>query len=113
MGTLWLEIETALAPILGQQGVAALFKRSLYLTGAAHPWLTGRHEGAQPAVDLLTFKALLAQQTSAEAAAGASALLQQFHDLLSSLVGPSLTERLLRSVWAKPLSGSHAQDTSQ
>ena len=38
--------------------------------------------------------------------------LQTFHELLATLVGPSLTERLLRSVWADSSSGPPAQDTS-
>jgi len=112
MGTLWQEIETALAPILGQQGVAALFGRSLHLTAKGHPWLAARHEAASSTMDLTALKAALSQQDSAEAASGGSALLRTFHELLSSLVGPSLTERLLRPVWAQPTSGSPAQDTS-
>ena len=43
---------------------------------------------------------------------GGGALLQTFYELLASLVGPSLTERLLRSVWAHSSSGPPAQDTS-
>jgi DNA-binding GntR family transcriptional regulator len=49
--------------------------------------------------DLAALKALLSRQTSADAASGGAAFLHAFHDLLSSLVGHSLTERLLRSVW--------------
>jgi hypothetical protein len=108
----WQEIDAALTPIIGQRGVAALHKRSLYLTGAAHPWLAGMHEGVQSTMDLATLKSVLAQQSSADAEAGGGALLQTFHELLASLVGPSLTERLLRSVWANSLSGPPAQDTS-
>lgn len=107
----WQEIDAALTPIIGQRGVAALHKRSLYLTGAAHPWLAGMHEGVQSTMDLATLKSVLAQQSSADAEAGGGALLQTFHELLASLVGPSLTERLLRSVWANSSSGPPAQDT--
>jgi hypothetical protein len=37
----WQLIDTALSPIIGHGGVAALYKRSLYLTGRVHPWLVG------------------------------------------------------------------------
>lgn len=69
------------------------------------------HQGVQTTVDLAALKAILAQQDSETATAG-GALLQTFYELLASLVGPSLTERLLRSVWENPLSGPPAQDTS-
>jgi hypothetical protein len=46
------------------------------------------------------------------AAAGGSALFLRFHDLLASLVGASLTDRLLRSVWTHSSAVSPVQDTS-
>jgi hypothetical protein len=106
------EIDAALRLIIGPRGVVGLYKRSLYLTGLAHPWLAGTHEGVQTAVDLAALKSVLAQQTSANATAGGGTLLQTFYELLTSLVGSSLTERLLRSVWENSLSGAPAQDTS-
>jgi hypothetical protein len=108
----WQEIDTALGPIIGQRGVAALYKRSLFLTGAAHPWLAAIHGNVRTSIDFAALKSVLVQQGSADAAAGGGALLHTFHELLTSLVGPSLTERLLRSVWANALGTSPAQDTS-
>jgi hypothetical protein len=40
-----------------------------------------------------------------------AALLQNFHELLVSLIGASLTERLLRPVWDIPPSGDAVQET--
>lgn len=108
----WQEIDAALSPIIGQHGVAMLYKRSLYLIGPAHPWLAGTHEGVKTAVDLSALKSVFAQQSSTSAAAAGGAFLQTFYDLLSSLVGPSLTERLLHPVWAQLSSGPPAQDIS-
>jgi hypothetical protein len=51
------------------------------------------------------------QQAAAEAAAGGNALFLTFHELLSSLVGASLTDRLLRSVWTHSSPDSPVQDT--
>jgi len=108
----WLEIDAALRPIIGHGGVVALYKRSLYLTIPAYPWFAGAHDGVHTAMDLATLKAMLAQQSSVDAAAGCGTLLLTFKELLTSLVGLSLTERLLRSVWANSFSGPPAQDNS-
>ena len=88
--------------------------RSLHLIDAAYPWLADMHqgEGVQAKIDLPALHAILALQEGNTAAAAGGALLQTFSELLASLVGPSLTERLLRSVWENPLSGTTAQDTS-
>lgn len=112
MVSTWREIDAALTPIVGSRGVIALYKRSLYLTGVAHPWLAGMNEVSQAEIDLTALKSVIAQQSSADAALGGNALLHTFYELLGSLVGPSLTERLLRSAWADSSSGPPAQDTT-
>jgi len=110
---MWQEIEAALTPIIGQRGVVALYRRSLHLTGSTHPWMAGTHEGVQTDMDLAALKSMFRQQNSANAARGGSALFQTFYELLASLIGPSLTERLLRSVWATSLGGPPAQDNTR
>ena len=112
MFAIWEEIDDALTPILGQRGMAALYDRSLHLAAAGHPWLAAPDERDPPAVGPAALKSALARRSSAVAMAGASAFLQTFHELLASLVGASLTERLLRPVWSIPSSGPPAQDTS-
>jgi hypothetical protein len=95
---------TALTPIVGPRGVAALYKRSLFLTSHQHPVLSGLHEGIQTTMDLSRLTTTLASLSEAEANTVGAALLQSFYELLSSLVGLSLTERLLSSLWDRPLS---------
>lgn len=112
LAAIWQEIEAVLAPILGQRGVAALYKRSLYLASPAHPWLGSLQEGIPAAMDLAALRAAVSQQSRGEAVAGGITLLSGFHSLLTSLVGPSLTERLLRSVCVNSSSGAPAQDPS-
>lgn len=112
MAETWQQIDAALSPIVGQRGVAALYARSLQVTARLHPWLAGQPDAAIVAMNLAGMKSAMAQQSGAEAAAGGAALLANFHDLLAGLVGPSLTERLLRSVWANFTRGPPAQDTS-
>ena len=108
----WRDINSTLNPIIGTRGVAALYRRSLFLQRQAHPWLAGALDGPATGIDLAVLKSVLAQQDSDAAAAAGGAALQTFHELLTNLVGASLTERLLRSVWATFLSGPAAKDTS-
>lgn len=100
----WQRIDAALSPIIGQTGVAALYKRSAYLSTQSHPWLTGTHEGVRTVVDLAALKSALAQQSNADAAAAGGAVLELFYELLAGLVGPALTEQLLHSVWTNSFS---------
>jgi hypothetical protein len=110
--TICQEISAALTPIVGARGVAALYERSLHLGTTAHPWLMAARTQGLQTLDTAALKTALSQQGAPAAAAGGSAFLEAFHALLSSLVGASLTERLLRTVWAHPTSGSSAQDPS-
>lgn len=107
----WGEIDQVLTPILGQRGVIALYKRSLFLCALQYPCLADLDLSVQPDIPLSELKPLLAQHHDLNAAAG-NAFFQMFHELLTSLVGASLTERLLRPVWENSLSGPPAQDTT-
>jgi hypothetical protein len=108
---IWLRIDAALAPIIGHGGVAALYERCLYLTRIDHPWLLAAHQHALAAGQFVeTLRTALAQQTRTDAAVAIGALLQTFLDLLTSLIGAELTERLLQSVWDQPSSGPAVRD---
>jgi hypothetical protein len=102
----WQCIAKALTPIIGPRGVAALLTRSLHLTAQAYPWL----EGMKTDVDVAALKPLLAAQTGDVAAAATTLLLRTFRDLLSALIGYSLTVRLLRSALPAFLIDPPAQD---
>ena len=111
VGSSWRDIDLALIPVLGQGGVAALFKRSLHLASAAHPWLVLPADNPHEPSNLTVLKAALAQRPPADAAAGGGASLDAFTELLGSLIGPSLTERMLRPVWKNSTNTSSAQDS--
>jgi hypothetical protein len=108
--SIWDDVGEALTPIIGQSGVDALFKRSIYLTRTAHPCLHAVNENGLPTGGLAILQTVLAQQGSIEAIAANAALLQNFHEVLITLIGSSLTERLLRPVWEIPSSGDAAQE---
>lgn len=109
VGSSWKAIDSALSPILGSKGVAALYVRSLHLAGDRHPWLRNS-QGAKGAMDLSQLEAALSQQESEAAAAAGGAHLEILYDLLVSLIGASLTRQLLASAWDNPLERVPAKD---
>ena len=109
---LWKDVGRALSPIIGQAGVDALFKRSIYLSRDEQSCLASVLDNPAQPDALAALQTALAQQSGATAAAANIVLLQNFQDLLTSLIGLSLTERLLRPVWDKPSSGQAEQDTT-
>ena len=104
------DISAALTPIIGSRGVAALYKRSLYLTAQDHPTLLGLQEQVQAEIDPSPLMTALTPLSDTEATRIGGALLIAFYELISSLIGPSLTERLLRSLWDRPLSDPPASE---
>jgi hypothetical protein len=96
---LWRDVDTALGPIIGARGVLALLNRSLHLTAAQHPWLAAVHQDMALQTDLAALESLFARQHAAAALAGGTELLLAFRRLLGTLIGPALTERLLRLAW--------------
>lgn len=94
----WRAIDAALRPILGARGVEALYWRSLHLAAATQPWLLEAVDPTEAAIDLEALAAALAARPADSAEAGSRMLLDQFEQLLVSLVGASLTARLLATV---------------
>jgi hypothetical protein len=109
---MWRDVDAALSPIIGQRGVAALFKRSVLLIGQAHPSLVTAHQDVDVLGDFAALRITLEQQSSANAIATNDALLRKFSDLLINLIGESLTERLLHSVRDNLSSDGAVRETS-
>jgi hypothetical protein len=108
----WRELDATLSPIIGRRGVEALFKRSLLLTVPAHSSLIAAHWIVETEEDIDSLRTALKQQSVANAIATNGALLQQFVDLLTTLIGESLTERLLQSVLDNPPRHGAVQEPS-
>ncbi|CAI2798474.1 MULTISPECIES: hypothetical protein [Pseudomonas fluorescens group] len=106
------DMDAALTPIIGQQGCVALLRRSLHLSASKHARLAGLHDRVQAAPDRAELKALLLEQSEADALFFGEELLTTFYALLTTLIGPSLTARLLRDVWAPSLSDTPSQENS-
>ncbi|MEP7296111.1 MAG: hypothetical protein ABI702_07975 [Burkholderiales bacterium] len=108
----WREIDAALSPIIGLRGVAALFRRSVHVQQSAHPWLAGARVDADQVGDFAGLRAAFRGQLPQAASAANGALHQTFVDLLSGLIGPSLTERLIDPQFDLHANGPAVQDTS-
>jgi hypothetical protein len=108
----WTAIDAALSPVIGARGNAALYKRSLHLARAQHPWLAVAFEGAVQPGDYSALRDALAQQSATDASRAHEALLRTFNDLLSDLIGRSLTRRLLQAAWSPNSYGNAVQDDS-
>ena len=112
---LWRDVWSALSPIIGAAGFAALFERSVFLRMAEYPWLvnvSGLSNVKDPPLPgtFNTLRRELSQQAKADAAAANTALLQSLAQILGNLIGVSLTTRLLQPVWEKH--GHTTQDGS-
>lgn len=105
-------MDAALSPIIGQQGVAALYRRSLHLCVSKHSRLAGTYDSVQAFPDLTALKSVLVEQSEADALFFGEVLLTTFYELLTTLIGPSLTARLLRDVWEPTSSDTPSQENS-
>lgn len=106
------EMNTALVPIIGRKGVAALHRRSFFICAGTNSFLAQHLESLVISMDLIQLKSLLASQNQAEAKQFGELLLTTAFELLASLIGPSLSTRLLFDVWNKSSSAPSAQESA-
>lgn len=104
------QIVEALSPVIGKGGVDALLRRTFYLTGRSHPHLALVAAGNATAIDLAALRSGLGQQTTTYVVEFGIALLQTLDAVMTSLVGASLTQRLLGAVWSNLSTEPPAQD---
>jgi len=95
----WHQVAARLAPVIGAGGVDALFNRSRHLTSSAFPWLAIAGGHGDGVALLASLKALLEGREKDDAAEACIFLLVTFIDLLTTLIGESLTDRLLGPAW--------------
>lgn len=84
----WQAIHSAMAPVIGQRGSAALHHRCLHVARATYPWL----------------------DPACEAAAAHDSMVLAFLELLTTLIGEALTARLLQGVGDRPCDDISSQE---
>lgn len=97
---IWYEIIARMTPVIGTRGVDVLFARSLHLASAAFPCLAIDGETHEGTTLFTNFRARLESCDRHTAEEANYTLMITFTELLATLIGDSLTERLLSPIWA-------------
>ena len=90
--TTWSQLAEHLARVIGKGGVRVLLVRSVHVASKEFPWLAVSKGFDDPLEDL---RSNLAAHDAPVATAAAA-------ELLTTLVGPTLSNHLLAPVWASP-----------
>ena len=88
-----------LVPLLGENGVSALYARSLHLTRPEFPSLAIARDAEAADPPFTQLRMCLGRQPPAVAIEAASAFIATFCGVLTSLIGDAMTRRLLRDAW--------------
>lgn len=96
---LWTRVETVLRPVVGAQGVAALYGRSRQLAAEQHPWLKVDKAVNWKIMDLRVLRTQLAAQDAGAAVRASLEHMGQFDHLLGTLIGEVLKDQLLAPAW--------------
>lgn len=109
----WEQVTSQFVPLIGEGGVGVLYARSLHLTRSKFPWLAARQERQQTDSPYTDLRVSLERREPSEAIEACSALLVTFADLLTALIGETLTTRILHSAWATGGPDETAQEIQQ
>lgn len=98
----WHLMADRLAPVIGTKGVDILFRHSLYLTRTTYRWLEIAEDHGDNADLPASILARLSSREADTAAEAGYTLLVTFTELLATMIGESLTQRLLLPTWVLP-----------
>lgn len=96
----WRRIADQLSPLIGESGFCALFGRAIHMVGPDHAWLSPQQACRSPDQLFGLLEERMALVDAARAAAANEILLRTFTQLLETLIGQALTQRLLASAAA-------------
>lgn len=96
-----------LKPLVGGLATFALYARSLHLANASFQRPDPALQNLQE--ELTSLRSDLSARSLEDARTASRAVLRALVDLLTSLIGQSLTERLLRSAWGN-LNAGHSPE---
>lgn len=97
---LWERLSIQIVALVGDAGFESLYAHSLYLAQFKFPWITVSTDAhPQPPPRFASLSSDLADSPPELAREANRLLLVIFTDLLASLIGEPLTERVLNSAW--------------
>ena len=108
----WMRAAAELALLIGQGGVHALYERSLHLTRAIHPWLPEAEHSVPADATFSALKAGLGKGEPEEALEAGIAFLVVYTDLLTKLIGETLTMRLVDASWVDDVAEQAKRENS-
>lgn len=108
----WHKVAARIVPVIGVGGSDVLFNRSLHLTCMAFPWLTIVGDHRDSTALLANLKERLAGSDTTVATEASYTLLATFTEMLTTLIGESLTARLLGPVWVSSSPVAEQETTS-
>lgn len=103
-------IHLALAPVIGDKGVLALYRRSLFMISRDVPSAASFYREAHESSHYSTLQSAIAEQSASDALCIAEALFANIHAVLVSLIGAALTERLLHPMFDTSPNGNAVQE---
>jgi hypothetical protein len=96
---LWTQLAAPLSLVIGAGGFESLYGRSVHLSQVTYPWLSASTESPAPDPLFHQLQKSLQQQPPALASEANCLLLVTFTNILGSMIGESLTSRILSSAW--------------
>ncbi len=108
---IWQRMALELVPVIGQDGMHALYRRCLNLQRIAHRETDASGPSLSTAASFVAVQLSLERHEAADALEASLALLGTFTTLLSGLIGEGLTARLLNTVWTEERSSTPIQET--
>jgi hypothetical protein len=105
------DLARALAPVIGDLGVAAMTDRALHLTTREYAWLPSRAPRSADTTFAQVIDVLNRQDDAAVAAAAAAAVFAAIIGLLATFIGEPLAARLVQQAWPDAVSSADSQET--
>lgn len=97
---LFSSAESVFKPIIGLRGLAALYDANLKRFSSNYPWLCAAIEHPCVTLNLQLLRSVLLDNNHQTLMQAGAALITNFYLIIAGLIGSSLTEQLLRPVWA-------------
>jgi hypothetical protein len=107
---LWGSLANQIIAIVGEAGFESIYSRSLYLTQSTFPWLMNTASSPTVGHRFVNLKMSFEGRAPELANEANRLLLTIFTDTLASLIGESLTGRVLDSAWGND---GHYKDSKE
>jgi hypothetical protein len=95
----WIRAASELTPLVGIEGVRALYARCMVLARETYPWLPPSDISTAQMKVLADLRESLEARTAADAIEATTAFLVSLTQLLGTMIGEALTMHLLDSAW--------------